>query len=157
MNITDFITEEFIIASVQSEDKEALFVELVDTLARAMPGLDHQTALSAITEREEKMSTGIGKGIAIPHGKTDAVSALCGVLGISKKGIDYDALDGEPVHIIFMLVSPESNSGPHIKALRRIASLLKDPGCYQRLCAAEDAAGAYQLLRNDEERLGEGD
>jgi len=157
MNITDFITEECIVASVQSEDKEKLFEELAGTLARAKPGIEYQAVLNALIEREEKMSTGIGKGIAIPHGKTDAVDTICGVLGISKNGIDYDALDGEPVHIVFMLLSPTASSGPHINALRRIAGLLKDPGCYQRLCDAPDAAGAFRLLRSDEERMGEGE
>ena len=157
MNITDFITVEFIEASVQSEDKNSLFSELVGVLTRAMPAIEYEAALNAIIDRENKMSTGLGKGVAIPHGKTEAVDTLCGVLGISKKGIEYDALDGEPVHVVFMLLSPVVNSGPHIKALRRIAALLKDPGCYQRLCEASDAAEAYRLLRNDEERMGEGD
>jgi mannitol/fructose-specific phosphotransferase system IIA component (Ntr-type) len=157
MIITDFITEEFITTSVQSEDKDELFAELVELLSRGMHArnidIDSETILSAIAEREEKMSTGIGHGIAMPHGKTDAVHDLCGVLGISKRGIDYEALDGEPVHIIFLLIAPSSSPGPHIKALQRIASLLKTPGCFDKLCEARSASEAYQVLRDEEDRF----
>jgi len=157
MVITDFITEEFITTSVQSEDKDELFAELVELLSRGMRtrsiDIDSEAILAAINEREEKMSTGIGHGIAMPHGKTDTVSDLCGVLGISRRGIDYEALDGEPVHIIFLLIASAANPGPHIKALQRIASLLKIPGCFDKLCEARSASEAWQILRDEEDRF----
>jgi len=155
MKITDVITEEFIATSVRSEDKEELFAEMVEALVRAVPRIDREAVLRAITEREEKMSTGIGKGIALPHGKTEAVDDLYGVLGISEKGIDYDALDGEPVHVIFMLLAPASSAGSHIKALQKIANLLKDGNCYQRLLGVRSAAEAYQVLRSEESHAGD--
>jgi mannitol/fructose-specific phosphotransferase system IIA component (Ntr-type) len=155
MIITNTITEACISASVQSEDKEELFAEMVEILVRGTPGMDRDAVLQAITERESKMSTGIGKGVAIPHGKTDAVSALCGVIGISKKGIDYEALDGEPVHVIFMLLAPASSAGAHIKALQRIGTLMKDRSCYQKLCDAKTSGEVFQILRSEEERMGD--
>ncbi|HPH03713.1 MAG TPA: PTS sugar transporter subunit IIA [Spirochaetota bacterium] len=155
MNITEVITEEYICPALVSEDKDELFAELVEVLVRARPGLDREAILKAIREREVKMSTGIGKGIAIPHGKTNVVDDLCGVIGISRKGVEYDALDGEPVHVVFMLLAPMTSAGRHIKALQKIANLMKDRGCYQRLCDAKTAAEVWQLIHADEERLAE--
>lgn len=153
MKITDFITEAFIKTDVESEDKDELFEELVEVLVRNHPEYDRGEVLRAITEREAKMSTGIGKGIAIPHGKTSIVKDLCGVIGISRAGIDYDSLDGEPVHVIFMLLAPLDSAGPHIKALQKIAILMKDRGFYQRLGEAGNPHAVYQIILNEENRL----
>ena len=101
--------------------------------------------------REEIMSTGIGHGIAIPHGKSEYVSELGGVLGIKKEGVDFDALDGKPTHIFFLLVSPLDVSGPHIKALARISRLLKGEEVRQQLIHARDMEEAIAVL-NEEER-----
>lgn len=155
MNITEIISEDCICPSLVSEDKDELFAELVEILVRARPELERESILKPIREREAKMSTGVGKGIAIPHGKTDVIDEMCGVIGISKKGIEYDALDGELVHVVVMLIAPTTSAGPHIKALQRIANLMKDKGCYQRLCAANSAAEIWQIIRSDEERMDE--
>lgn len=157
MNITDIIKEDCFAASLQSKSKDELFVEMVDILVRANPGLDREVVLKAIREREVKMSTGIGKGIAIPHGKTNAVEDLVGVVGISKQGVEYDALDGELVHVVFMLLAPVSGTGRHITALQKIANLMKDRGCYQRLFDAKTAAEAFKGLQVDEEKLAQDD
>jgi len=157
MNITDIIKEDCFAASLQSKSKDELFVEMVDILVRANPGLDREVVLKAIREREVKMSTGIGKGIAIPHGKTNAVEDLVGVVGVSKEGVEYDALDGELVHVVFMLLAPVSSTGRHITALQKIANLMKDRGCYQRLFDAKTAAEAFKGLQIDEEKLAQDD
>jgi PTS system nitrogen regulatory IIA component len=99
------------------------------------------------------MSTGIGQGIAIPHGKTDQLQDLCGVLGISRSGIEYDALDGKPVHVVFLLLAPLDSAGPHIRALQQIATLMKDAGFSQRLREAKSAGEIFRIMQNEENRL----
>lgn len=152
MNISGFITADFIRVGLESEDKDELFEELIDVLVRNR-GFDREALLEAVRDRESKMSTGIGQNIAIPHGKTDAVDGLVGVIGTSRGGIDYESLDDEPVHIVFLLLAPFDSSGPHIKALQRIAVLLKDRGLYKRLVDAASAQELYQILVNEESRL----
>jgi len=153
MKITDFITEDCIKAELESEDKDELFEEMIDVLVRTKTEYDRETLIDAISERESKMSTGIGNGIAIPHGKTNAVKDICGVIGTSRAGIDYDSLDGEPVHVVFMLLAPIDSAGPHIKALQKIAILMKDRGFYQRLNDAKSSKEIYQIIFNEEARL----
>ena len=152
MNISGFITTDFIRVGLESEDKDELFEELIDVLVRNR-GFDREALLEAVRDRESKMSTGIGQNIAIPHGKTDAVDGLVGVIGTSRSGIDYESLDDEPVHIVFLLLAPFDSSGPHIKALQRIAVLLKDRGLYKRLVDAASPQELFQILVNEESRL----
>jgi nitrogen PTS system EIIA component len=139
---------------LESEDKDELFEELVDLLAKE-GGRDFPRAsvLAAVVEREEKMSTGIKKGIALPHGKAEGLSGLSGALGISRRGIRYASLDGEPVYLVFMLVSSPKDSELHLAALKRLAILLDDPEFYTDLIAADSPARANSILRNYESRL----
>jgi PTS system fructose-specific IIC component/PTS system nitrogen regulatory IIA component len=99
------------------------------------------------------MSTGIKKGIAIPHGKTGAVDRVYGVLGISKKGIDYDALDGNPVHLLFLILVPEKDSETHLRLLKRLAMLLDDPQFYTDLALQSSAQGACEIIKKYEDIL----
>ena len=99
------------------------------------------------------MSTGIKKGIALPHGKVEGLTGLSGVLGISKRGIEYAALDGEPVYLVFMLVSSPKDSELHLAALKRLAVLLDDPEFYTDLLRADSPARASSIVRNYETRL----
>lgn len=152
MNISEFITADFIKTGLESDDKDEVFEEMVDILVRNR-GYDREAVLTAIREREEKMSTGIGQNIAIPHGKTDSVDGLVGVIGTSVSGIDYESLDDEPVHVVFMLLAPFDSAGPHIKALQRIAVLMKDRGFYKRIVECGSSQDLYQILVNEESRL----
>jgi len=139
---------------LQSEDKEELFEELVEVLARN-DGRDfpRSATLAAIRDREAKMSTGIKKGIALPHGKVPGLEGLSGVLGISKRGIDYDSLDGEPIFIVFMLVSSPKESELHLSALKRLAQLLDDPEFYTELVGAQTPERAFEVVKRFEDRL----
>jgi PTS system fructose-specific IIC component/PTS system nitrogen regulatory IIA component len=144
----------FIKVDLQSEEKDELFEELVDVLARNS-GRDfpRQSVLDALRERESKMSTGIKKGIALPHGKVQGIEGLAGVLGISRRGIEYDSLDGEPVYLAFLLVSSPKDSELHLSALKRLARFLDDPGFYTELVAAESPERAFSILKNFEDHL----
>ncbi len=139
---------------LESEDKDELFEELVDVLAKSA-GRDFPRAavLAAVRDREDKMSTGIKKGIALPHGKAEGLSGLSGVLGISRRGIEYSSLDGEPVYLVFLLVSSPKDSELHLAALKRLAILLDDPEFYNDLIRADSPERASSILRNYETRL----
>jgi PTS system fructose-specific IIC component/PTS system nitrogen regulatory IIA component len=139
---------------LESEDKDELFEELVDVLAKeGGRGFPRSSVLAAIREREDKMSTGIKKGIAVPHGKAEGLAGLVGALGISKRGIEYASLDSEPVYLVFMLVSDPKDSDIHLTTLKRLAILLDDPAFYVDLLRAESPERANATIGNYESRL----
>ena len=137
---------ECIKVNLEAEDKDEAFEELVDLLCQAGMATDREKLLAAVKERESKMSTGIHKGIAVPHGNTNAVDTVRGVVGISGKGIDYDALDGEPVYVLFMVFGPDEEKEMHLKTLKRMAELLEDAQFYNDLREQKDSQGVYQVI-----------
>jgi PTS system fructose-specific IIC component/PTS system nitrogen regulatory IIA component len=138
---------------LEAEDKDEAFEELVARFCQVTGSPARDVLLAAVRDREAKMSTGIKKGIAIPHGKTDAVDRIYGVLGISRKGVDYDALDGEPVYLLFLMLAPPNESEKHLRLLKRLAELLDNPAFYSDLAAAKDSAAAHALIRKYEDVL----
>jgi len=153
MLISDLFRPEFIKLNLEAEDKDEAFEELVDAFCQASHLAVREEILDAVQERERKMSTGVQKGIAIPHGKTTAVDKAYGVLGISRKGIDYDALDGEPVYILFMILIPQTESEVHLRILKRLAELLENPQFFTDLAAQNDSAGVNGVIRKYEDIL----
>jgi PTS system fructose-specific IIC component/PTS system nitrogen regulatory IIA component len=153
MFLYDIFSPEFIKVGLEAEDKEEAFEELVNHFCQSAKSSAREEILNAVRERESKMSTGIQKGIAIPHGKTNAVDKVFGVLGISKKGIDYDALDGQPVYLVFMMLAPQSDTEKHLRLLKRVAELLDNPSFYTDLVAQNDAQGAYGVIKKYEDIL----
>jgi len=140
--------------SLESDDKDEVFEELVDVWARQQEKpVDRAAVLKAIWDRESKMSTGIKHGIAIPHGKTDCIDSISGVLGISRKGVDYDALDGEPVHLFFLLLSAAKDSEQHLRILKKLARLLDEPSFIAELTKAETPDVAQRVLKKFEDIL----
>ncbi len=131
-------------------DKDSVITELVDILAENGLLQNKQAASEAVFTRERTRSTGIGSGIAIPHGKTSAVRELVMAMGITQQGIDFDSVDKKPVYIVILLVSPLDQTGPHIQALARISRLMLDSGFKDALEKAPSAEAAYQLLSNQE-------
>ena len=121
MNLLDILDEQVVMTDLEATDKQGVIEELAAALKTSGKISDLDGVLQAVIEREKIMSTGIGKGVAIPHGKCDAVKELAGVLGIKKEGIDFAALDEQPVYLFFLLVSPPDVSGPHIRALAHIS------------------------------------
>jgi nitrogen PTS system EIIA component len=135
---------------LEAEDKAEVFEELVDHLVTQF-GLDSRDEiLEAIKRREEKMSTGIKRGIAIPHAKTTFTRGVIGVLGISEHGIDYESLDGEPVHMLFLLVSSEEDARTHLAVLKKIALLVENPDFYRDTIAAADPEAVHRIIRKYE-------
>jgi PTS system nitrogen regulatory IIA component len=151
MNLLDILSPKSMIVGLQGETKDDIIKELVDSLEEGEVITDKDKGLQAVLEREKIMSTGIGDGIAIPHGKSDAVIRLAAALGIQKRGADFEALDGEPAYVFFLLVSPAHISGPHIKALARISRLLKNDDFKRRLIAAPTAADLLSVIEAEEQ------
>ncbi|MDR2521964.1 MAG: PTS sugar transporter subunit IIA [Spirochaetaceae bacterium] len=151
MLLSEVFVPEFIKADLESEEKEEVFEELVDHFCRVAHLQVREQVLTALREREAKMSTGIQNGIAIPHGKSPAVEQVYGVLGVSKKGIDYDSLDGNPVHLVLMILAPPVEAERHLHLLQRMAEVLRNPGFYKEVIAAENAAAIYSIVKKYEE------
>ena len=149
MLLTELLSIERIKIPLESQNKDDLLRELVDVAAG--PGApDREDLLRAVREREAVLSTGIGHGVAIPHGKSSAVNDLRMAAGRSAEPVDFDALDGEPVSLFFLLVGPESAAGPHIKALSRISRLVRKDEVREKLVGARDAAEFLDALREAE-------
>lgn len=150
MLLTELLTVERIRIPLQAQTKDDLLRELVDVCVEAHDIEDHDDILRAVRERESVLSTGIGNGVAIPHGKSAAVAGLRMAAGRSGTPIEFDALDGEPVSLFFLLVGPESAAGPHIKALSRISRLVRRDDVRERLIGAGDADEFLRVLREAE-------
>lgn len=153
MLLKDIFLTDRIIVDLESEDKDEVFEELVNCLITSYGINDRDEILESIRQREEKMSTGIKTGIALPHGKTDKVNGIFGVMGISKDGIDYDALDGKPVHLIFMLVSSQEDAEQHLRTLKKIAQVIEMPDFYMDLIKSDNQEIAFRVLKKYEELL----
>ena len=151
MFLYEIFPPELIKVGLEAEDKDEAFEELVDKLCQVENSNAREEILEALRQREAKMSTGIQKGIALPHGKTNAIDQLSGVLGISKKGVDYDALDGQPVYVLFMLIAPQKDSEKHLRILKRLAGLLDNPQFFTDLLAQKDAQGAHGIIKKYED------
>ena len=146
MTLTKILQPNCVKVPVESKEKEAVITELVDLLDANGLLLDRNTALEAVLTRERTRSTGTGEGIAIPHGKCKAVKELVMAIGIARDPIDFESVDGKPVTILILLVSPSDQTGPHIQALARISRLMLDEEFRHRLESAESANEVYTLL-----------
>jgi PTS system nitrogen regulatory IIA component len=146
MNTKKPLSAETISLDLKAETKEELLAEMVDLLANSGHVQDKAAVLKAVSEREKRMSTGMQNGIAIPHGKTDAVDCLIAALGIKRDGIDFGALDGQPSTIFVMTVSPDSRTGPHIQFLAEISRPLNDASTRSRILSATAPEEVLRLL-----------
>ena len=150
MTLLDILSSDSTIVDLKGETKEDIIAELVNSLAIDDAIADREKVLQAVLEREKIMSTGIGDGIAIPHGKSDAAVKLVAALGTQRRGVDFEALDGEPAYVFFLLVSPANVSGPHIKALARISRLLKNDNFKKKLIAAGSSVEIIEIIESEE-------
>src|SRR5690606_4000584 len=148
--LTDIITLERSKIPLESTTKDELLEELVELVARSDGVADVADVLRAVREREAVLSTGIGYGVAIPHGKSPALHELRMAAGVTAEPVDFDALDGQPVRLFFLLVGPETAAGPHIKALSRISRLVRREDVRERLLAARSAGEFLQALEGAE-------
>jgi PTS system fructose-specific IIA component/PTS system nitrogen regulatory IIA component len=148
MKFADFICTEAIQCHLVSDDKESVIRELVGALVKAgkvAPG-DNDDIVKAIIKREELGSTGIGRGVAVPHTKHPSVERLVGTVGISPDGVDFDSLDGEKVQLLFLLISPPDRPGDHLRALENISRQLRDDMFCKFLKQSKSNEDIHQLL-----------
>ncbi len=150
MKIMDFLNEKAVTANLTATTKEGIISELIDLLANAQAIKEPDRLVKILLEREALGSTGIGQGVAIPHGKSETVKELVAAFGLSPKGVNFDSLDGEPVYIFFLLVAPEDSAGPHLKALARISRLLKDKYFRDTLRAAKDEKTILKIIKQED-------
>jgi mannitol/fructose-specific phosphotransferase system IIA component (Ntr-type) len=147
--LTDLITPARIRLPVEAHDKPGVIRELA-TLLVAQCGGSYDDVLQAIEDRERVLSTGIGFGVAIPHGKSPTIPELGLVCGVSRTPIPYDSVDGEPVRLFFMLAGPESAAGPHVKVLSRIARLVRREAIREQLIHSATPAEFHRTIREAE-------
>lgn len=150
MLLTELLTPDRIRIPLQARTKEELLRELVHIVTGADRSEDHEEVLRAVREREAVLSTGIGHGVAIPHGKSPAVTELRMAAGTAPAPVEFDALDGQPVALFFLLVGPETAAGPHIKALSRISRLVRNDEVRSRLIASRSADEFLMALHEAE-------
>jgi PTS system fructose-specific IIC component/PTS system nitrogen regulatory IIA component len=152
MLLSELITPDCIKIGLEAEDKEEVFEELVDFMVNVHDIPERETILDALRVRETKGTTGIGGGVAIPHAKSGIIDRSYVVLGISNTGIDYQATDNEPVFIIFLFITQESNPGEHLKILQKIAKLSKDNEIIESLKDASDEKQVHKIIVDFEEQ-----
>jgi fructose-specific phosphotransferase system IIA component len=153
MKVSELLKSEFIISDLKSESKEEIINELIDLFKNDPRVEDIEKVRSAVLDREKVMSTGVGKGFAIPHGKTNAVKEIVGAFGRIKDGIDYDALDGNPVNLVFLLVGKDNLISTHIKLLSRISRLMNKDDFRHRLTDANTSDEIVKLFSDEEEHF----
>ena len=154
MKITDFLQDKAISVELNSTSKEGVIRELVHCLVKAgqIKPADEEKLVPILLAREALGSTGIGQGVGIPHGKSNFVKQLVGAFGLSKRGVNFDSLDGEPVNIFFLLVAPEDSAGPHLKALAKISRLLKDRFFRESLKECKDEKQVLKIIQQEDQK-----
>ena len=150
MKILDVLLKEAILSDLKANDKKGVLEELVTPVAR-IADINHDYLVKVLIERERLGSTGIGEGIGIPHGKVKGLESLVLGFGLSKKGVDFDSMDGQPAHIFFLLLTPENSTGLHLKLLARISRILKNEPFKQRLLHATNRDEIYSIIEEEEE------
>jgi PTS system nitrogen regulatory IIA component len=143
--LLDFLAPEAVIPAMRVSGKKHALHELAIQAAR-LTGQEERAIYETLLQRERLGSTGIGEGLAIPHGKLPKLGRLFGLLAKLDRPIDFEALDGQPVDILFLLLAPEDAGADHLKALARIARVLREPGLIERIRAARDADALYAIV-----------
>ena len=154
MQIMDFLSKKAIVTDIKSTKKDEVIKELVETLINTgeIEKRHRNKLIDALMAREALGSTAIGQGVAIPHAKSECVDKLVAAFGLSRKGVDFDSLDGEPAYIFFLLVAPQDSAGPHLKALARISRLLKDKYFRDSLRACADEKSIIKIIGQEDEK-----
>lgn len=152
MRISDFVIREAILVGLKASDKEGVIREMVEALRATghVKAAAEEGIVKAILKREQLGSTGIGRGVAIPHTKHESVDRLIGAVAISKDGLPFESLDNEPVHIFFMLISPQDRPSEHLRALESVSKCLRDDGFCRFLRQAKSREEIWELLTDAE-------
>ena len=150
MKISEILNRDLLISNLQSKNKKGVLEELAGILVAQGKLQDLEKAVEVLLDREKLGSTGIGDGIAIPHGKIKDLGGVVASFGRSREGVDFESIDQKPAHLFFLLVAPENSAGIHLKALARISRLLKDPKFRESLMGAESKEELYQIISDED-------
>jgi PTS system nitrogen regulatory IIA component len=150
MKISEILNKDLLIPDLQSKNKKGVLEELASVLVAQRKLPDLERAVEVLLDREKLGSTGIGDGIAIPHGKIKDLGGVVASFGRSREGVDFESIDQKPTYLFFLLVAPENSAGIHLKALARISRLLKDPNFRKRLMEAEDREKLFQIISEED-------
>ncbi len=152
MKILDALKEEAVIFDLQSADKKGVLEELSGPVSKLF-NIEKDNLVNILMERESLGSTGIGGGIGIPHGKLKNLDSLVLGFGLSRRGVDFESMDGRPTHIFFLLVTPENSTGLHLKLLARISRILKNDPFKAKLMASGNAADIISIIAEEDEEF----
>ena len=152
MKILDVLHKEAILVDLEAQDKKGILEELVAPVAR-ISGVNHKDLVRVLMERERLGSTGIGRGIGIPHGKLNDLKSLVLGFGLSRQGIDFESIDGKPTHIFFLLVAPEDSTGLHLKVLAQVSRALKNELFRERLLNAADRDEIVSVIEEEDKEF----
>jgi nitrogen PTS system EIIA component len=153
MKIMDILVRDAVILDVESADKPAVLERLARAVAGAEPGVEAERLLQVLVERENLQSTGIGDGVAIPHGKLPGLQRLLAGFARSRRGVDFESIDGQPTHLFFLLVVPEHSGGMHLKALARISRFFRDAGFRKALMEAETRDDVLRAIEEEDAKF----
>lgn len=153
MKITDMLPREAVKADLQASDKQGVIEEMSEVMVRSTVLDDKEGIAQVLMEREALGSTGIGLNVAIPHAKLQGVDRLIAALGRSKEGVDFGAVDGQPVRLFFILISEVNSAGIHLKALAKISRLLKNDETREALISCDSSGEMYDIISREEEKL----
>lgn len=152
MKLSELLNEDHILLDLKARDKKGAIEELAEALVAHEPSLQKGSLIKVLMERERLGSTGIGDGVAIPHGKFHGIRQPILSFARSRKGLDFESMDGEPAHLFFLLIAPENSASLHLKALARIAKILKNGSFRKTLMEASTTEEIYRtIVQNDEE------
>ncbi|MFC1828469.1 PTS sugar transporter subunit IIA [Thermodesulfobacteriota bacterium] len=150
MKILDVLQKDAILVDLKALDKKGVLEELVMPVAD-IAGVNHEDLVRVLMERERLGSTGIGGGVGIPHGKLKDLESMVIGFGLSRKGVDFESMDGQPVHIFFLLITPENSTGLHLKLLARISRILKNDSFKEKLLNAGDRDEIFSIIQEEDE------
>ncbi len=151
MKVTDIFRKEHIVEGLKSKSKREVLAELSGVFLQGDVKYSHEDMVNTLLEREKLGSTGIGDGVAIPHGKLANLEELIVSFGRSKEGVEFDAMDGKPAHIFFLLMAPEDTTGKHLKALAKISKMLKDSTFRKKLLEAKSKDELYMIIADKDD------
>jgi PTS system nitrogen regulatory IIA component len=153
MKLSEIFNQQLIISNLKAHDKKGVLEELSQKITEQNPSLNKRSLLQVLLEREKLGSTGIGDGIALPHGKLAELSNLLISFGRSINGLDFDSIDEQPAYLFFLLLAPENSAGMHLTALAKISRMLKDGNFRQRLMGAKSRKEIYQVIMDMDKEL----
>ncbi len=151
MKILDILAKDSIVPELKGRTKKQVLEELIEAVQQNKPNIDRDSLMKVLLERERLGSTGIGEGIAIPHGKLRDIDDLVLSFGRSSEGIDFESMDGKPVHLFFLLVAPETCAGIHLRALAKIARLLKNGTVRKKLAKVDNREDIFSIIQQEDE------